>query len=102
MLNKNYQDITKFTLLYDNILVKAIDIKSVGGIIRGKSSDNKPTLGEVISVGTGRLLDTGAMKEMDVKVGDVILFNQHMSTPYNLNKDKFYTISEEDCIGYVR
>jgi len=102
MLNKNYQDITKFTLLYDNILVKAIDIKSVGGIIRGKSSDNKPTLGEVISVGTGRLLDTGAMKEMDVKVGDVILFNQHMSTPYNLNKDKFYTVPEEDVIGYVR
>ena len=99
---EKYQDITKYKLLYDNILIKSIDISSVKGIIRGKRTEDKPIVGEVISVGSGRILDTGAMKEMEVKVGDIILFNQYMTIEYNLNKDKYYLIREEDVVGYLR
>jgi len=99
---ENYQDITKYKLLYDNVLLKAIDISSVKGIIRGKRPEDKPIIGEVISVGSGRILDTGAMKEMEVKVGDTVLSNQYMTIKYNLNKEDFFLIREEDIVGYLR
>lgn len=100
--NVSFQDITKYKLLYDNILIKSIDISSVKGIARGKRTEDKPVVGEVISVGTGRILDTGGMKKMDIKVGDTILFNQYMTTKYNLNKETYYLCREEDCVGYQR
>lgn len=98
----DFQDITKFKLIYDNILVKEIPITNVKGVLRSKRKEDKPILGEVISVGTGRLLDTGEMKAMDIKVGDIILFNKYMLTSFNLNREEYFTLSEEDCIGYLR
>ena len=98
----DFQNITQYKLLYDNILIKAIDISSVKGIIRGKRTEDKPIVGEVISVGSGRILDTGGMKDMEIKVGDTVLFNQYMTIKYNLNKEDFYLVREEDCVGYFR
>jgi len=102
MINKSFQDITKYKLIYDNVLIKAIDISSVKGVIRGKRTEDKPIVGEVVSVGSGRILDTGGMKEMEIKVGDIVLFNQYMTIQYNLNKENFYLLREEDIVGYLR
>jgi len=98
----SFQNITNYKLLYDNILIKAIDITSVKGVIRSKRTEDKPVVGKVVSVGSGRVLDTGGMKKMEVKVGDVVLFNQYMTTKYNLNKEEYFLIREEDIVGYIR
>lgn len=100
-MNK-YQDITKYKLLYDNVLIKGIKIDDIDGIIQPDSYEDKPQLGEVITVGTGRLLDSGATKELDVKVGDHVLFNQHSTTKFNLDGNDFYIVREEDVTGYIR
>ena len=105
MTKKNkvdFQNITEYKLLYDNVLIKALDISSVKGIVRGKRTEDKPIVGEVVSVGSGRVLDTGGMKEMEIKVGDTVLFNQYMTIKYNLNKEDFYLVREEDVVGYLR
>jgi len=100
MKENNFQDITKYDLLYDNVLIKAIDITHVKGVVRGQRTEDKPTVGLVISVGPGRVLDTGGKVEMEVKVGDTVIFNPYMTIPYNLNKEVFYIVREEDIIGH--
>lgn len=100
--NSDFQDITGYKLLYDNVLIKAIDISSVKGVLRGKRTEDKPVVGKVISVGSGRILDTGGVKELEVQKGDVVLFNQYMTIKYNLNKEDFFLVREEDIVGYLR
>jgi len=39
---------------------------------------------------------------MEIKVGDIVLFNQYMTIQYNLNKENFYLLREEDIVGYLR
>lgn len=99
---KQSNDITKFKLLYDNILVKAIEIEESGGVIRPNQYEDKPELGEVVSVGEGRIFDTGVIEPLRLKVGDSVYFNKYSTTKFNVNGTDYYIIREEDCIGYNR
>ena len=63
--------------LHDRVIVKRQEqeTKSAGGIVLTGSAAEKSTRGEIIAVGNGRLLDNGEVKALDVKVGDVVIFN---------------------------
>lgn len=89
----NYLDITKYTLLHDNVLVKGIKIEDIDGIINPDSYEDKPDIGEVISTGS---------KVEEVKKGDNILFNPHSTTKMNLDGNDFYFVRLEDVVGYIR
>jgi len=90
MVNK-YQDITKYTLLHDNVLIKGIKVEEVDGIINPDSYEDKPEIGEVISVGN-----------VKVYVGDKVLFNKYSTTKFNLDGMDFFMVREEDIVGYIR
>ena len=66
----------KFRPLHDRILVRRIEEqqKSKGGIIIPDTAKEKPQEGRVIAVGTGRVLEDGSVRPLDVKKGDRILF----------------------------
>ena len=49
---------------------------SAGGIVLPGSAKEKPCQGEVVAVGTGRVLDNGDVRPVDVKVGDTIVFGK--------------------------
>jgi len=95
----NKFDITKFKLFLDNILVKAIQIEKRGMAVKPANYEDKPNIGEVISVGTGRVFDTGVVEPIDLKKGDTILFNMYSATKYNLDGNEYYVIRIEDVIG---
>ena len=102
-VSQKRQDITKYKMLYDNVLIKAIEVAEVKeGVMRADGTEEKPMIGEVIGVGSGRILDTGGMKELEVKVGDTVIFNPYMTEKYNLDGDDYYTVHEEDIRGYLR
>ncbi|MCX2958828.1 MAG: co-chaperone GroES, partial [Serratia symbiotica] len=68
----------KIRPLHDRVLVKReeVELKSAGGIVLTGSAAVKSTRGTVIAVGKGRILDNGSIKPLDVKVGDVVIFNE--------------------------
>ena len=76
----------KIRPLHDRVIIKRTEVesKSAGGIVLTGSAAQKSTRGEVLAVGTGRILDSGEVKPMAVKVGDQVIFNEG----YNVKTEK--------------
>lgn len=64
--------------LHDRVIVKRLEVESIsaGGIVLTGSAAGKSTRGEILAVGNGRILENGTVKPLDVKVGDVVIFNE--------------------------
>jgi len=89
--------------LADRLIVKATTAEEVtkGGIVLPDSAKEKPQEGEVIAVGPGRLLDSGKVAAMDVKVGDKVVYSKYGGTEIKLNGDEFVVLRQDDVLGIV-
>lgn len=89
--------------LADRIIVKATTAEEVtkGGIVLPDSAKEKPQEGEVLAVGPGRLLDSGKVAAMDVKVGDKVVYSKYGGTEIKLNGDEFVVLRQDDVLGIV-
>jgi len=85
--------------LHDRVLVKRFEeSESIkGGIIIPDTAKEKPTEGEVVAVGSGKMQDDGKRSPMDVKAGDRILFGKYSGTEIKID-DQDYTIMREEEI----
>jgi chaperonin GroES len=85
--------------LNDRVLVKRFEENEVikGGIIIPDTAKEKPTEGEVVAVGPGKMRDDGKRSPMDVKAGDRILFGKYSGTEIKID-DQDYTIMREEEI----
>lgn len=92
-----------FRPLHDRILVRRIeaDEKTAGGIIIPDTAKEKPSEGEVIAVGPGARDDAGKIIELDVKVGDRILFGKWSGTEIRLNGEDLLIMKESDVMGVI-
>ena len=72
--------------LYDRVVIKRMEEEklSAGGIVIPDSATEKPIKGEVIAVGTGKVLDNGQVRAPQVKVGDKVLFGKYSGTQVKL------------------
>jgi chaperonin GroES len=89
--------------LHDRLLVRRIEEKEQvkGGIIIPDSAKEKPQEGEVIAVGNGKILDSGTKLEMDVKVGDKVLFGKYSGTDIKIDGEEMLILREEDVLAVV-
>jgi chaperonin GroES len=92
-----------FRPLHDRILVRRIeaDEKTAGGIIIPDTAKEKPQEGEVISVGPGARDESGKLVELDVKVGDRILFGKWSGTEIKLDGEDLLIMKESDVMGVI-
>jgi chaperonin GroES len=92
-----------FRPLHDRILVRRIeaDEKTAGGIIIPDTAKEKPQEGEVIGVGPGARDESGKLVELDVKVGDRILFGKWSGTEIKLNGEDLLIMKESDVMGVI-
>ena len=92
-----------FRPLHDRILVRRIeaDEKTAGGIIIPDTAKEKPSEGEVIAVGPGARDDAGKIVELDVKVGDRILFGKWSGTEIKLDGEDLLIMKESDVMGVI-
>lgn len=88
--------------LGDKVVVKLVeqDEKTASGLYLPDSAKKKPTEGEVIAVGDGRVLDDGERNKLTVKVGDKVLFSKYGGNEVTIDGDD-YTILDEDQIYAV-
>lgn len=89
--------------LADKIVVKSIDEaqQSSGGIFIPDSAREKPQKAEVLAVGPGRVLDSGAREEMEVKVGDIVIFAKYGGSDVKIDNEEYKILSVRDLLGII-
>ncbi|QJC31625.1 co-chaperone GroES [Enterobacteriaceae endosymbiont of Donacia tomentosa] len=91
--------------LHDRVIVKRkeVESKTAGGIVLTGSAAGKSTRGEVLAVGKGRILDNGVIKPLDVKKGDIIIFNDGYSVKTEkIDNEEILIMSESDILAIVK
>jgi chaperonin GroES len=93
----------KIRPLHDRVIVKRVEDerKTAGGIVIPDTAAEKPSQGEVVAVGPGKLDDNGKIIAMGVKVGDRILFGKYSGTEFKMDGNDFLHMREDDIIGIV-
>ena len=93
----------KIRPLQDRVIVKRIEEeeKTSGGIIIPDTAKEKPMEGEVVAVGTGKILETGTKVPMDLKVGDRILFGKYAGTDIKIDGVEHLIMREDDILGII-
>jgi len=93
----------KFKPLHDRIVVKRLetDQKTAGGIIIPDTAKEKPSEGEVLSVGPGEMDENGKLKPMGVKAGDKVLFGKWSGTEVKLDGQDLLIMKESDIMGIL-
>ena len=92
-----------FRPLHDRVLVRRIeaDQKTAGGIIIPDSAQEKPSEGEIVSVGEGARDDSGNRVALDVKAGDRNLFGKWSGTEVKLDGEDLLIMKESDIMGII-
>lgn len=92
----------KIRPLHDRVIVKRMEEErtSAGGIVIPDSATEKPARGEVIAVGNGKLLDSGEVRALDVKVGDKVLFGKYSGTDVP-GEEGLLSMREDDIIAVI-
>jgi len=92
-----------FRPLHDRVLVRRIeaDTKTAGGIIIPDSAQEKPSEGEVVSVGEGTRDDSGNRVALDVKAGDRVLFGKWGGTEVKIDGEDLLIMKESDIMGII-
>jgi chaperonin GroES len=89
--------------LGDRIFVKVspAEEKTAGGILLPDNAQEKPQIGEVVAVGPGKRNDDGSRSELDVKVGDKVLYSKYAGTDVKLAGEDYVLLSEKDILAAV-
>ena len=93
----------KFRPLHDRVVLERIDAeeKTAGGIIIPDTAKEKPVEGEVIAVGSGKILEDGTVRKLDVKAGDRILFGKYSGTEVKVDGEDRLILREDDILGIL-
>jgi chaperonin GroES len=89
--------------LHDRVVVQRIEEeqKTSGGIIIPDTAKEKPQQGKVVAVGKGKVLENGSRVEMDVKVGDKVLFGKYSGTEIKISGEEYLIMREDDILGIL-
>ncbi len=93
----------KIRPLHDRVIVKRIEEerKTPGGIVIPDNAAEKPDQGEVLAIGTGKVMDDGKVRPLAVKVGDRVIFGKYSGSSVKVDGDELLVMREEDIMGVV-
>jgi chaperonin GroES len=94
----------KIRPLYDRVVVKRIENQentTAGGLFIPDSAKEKPQEGEVAAVGKGKRLENGTMVELDVRVGDRVLFGKYSGSDIKLDGNEYMIMREDEILGIL-
>lgn len=96
----------KIRPLYDRVVVrrKEEESKTAGGILLPGTAKEKPNEGVVMAVGEGRILNSGEIRPLSVKVGDKVIFGGYASNANTIKdgNDELIIISEGEIYGVIQ
>ncbi len=89
--------------LDDRVVIEPLEAeeKTQGGIVLPDSAKEKPTKGKVISVGDGKLLDSGKRAALLVKKGDRVLYGKYAGTEITVGGKDYLILKENDILAKI-
>ena len=95
--------ITPLRPLGDRVVVKPLAREAVtkSGIVLPDTAKEKPQEGEVLAIGSGKVLDNGKRTTLEMKVGDRVLFAKYAGTEVKLDGEEYLILRESDIMGVV-
>jgi chaperonin GroES len=93
----------KLEPLGDRIVVKRLEAeeKTAGGIVLPEKAKEKPKEGRVVSVGPGKILDSGERSKMQLKEGDRILFESYAGTEIKVDGEEYLIMRQDEVLAVV-
>ena len=93
----------KIRPLHDRVVVRRLEEErtSAGGIVIPDTAAEKPSRGEVIAVGPGKLLENGQVRPLGVKTGDKVLFGKYAGSEVKLSGKEYIVMREDDIMGII-
>ncbi len=93
----------KLKPLGDRIVVKVLNQEETtkGGIVLPDTAKERPQEGEVVAVGSGKVLDNGQKLPLEVKTGDKVLFSKYGGTEVKVEGDEYLILSERDVLAIL-
>ena len=91
----------KLQPLADRLVVKPIEREEVtkGGIVLPDTVKERPQEGEVVAVGPGRMTDDGKRIDLDVKVGDIVVYAKYGGTELKIDDEELIILRESDILA---
>lgn len=89
--------------LGDRVVIRVLEQeeKTASGIFLPDTAKEKPSQGEVVAVGPGKVQDDGKRVALDVKVGDKIIFSKYAGTEVKFEGTKYLLVSERDILAII-
>jgi chaperonin GroES len=89
--------------LHDRVIVRRIEEEktTASGLIIPDSATEKPSQGEVVAIGKGRITSNGTVVALEVAVGDNVIFGQFAGSEIKSNGESFLVIREDDIVAII-
>ncbi|HIK73094.1 MAG: co-chaperone GroES [Alcanivorax sp.] len=93
----------KIRPLHDRVLVRREEeeTKTAGGIVLPGSAAEKPSRGEVIAAGNGKIQENGDVRPLDVKTGDKVIFGQYSGNTVKVDGEELLIMSEAEILAVI-
>ena len=93
----------KIRPLHDRVIVRRMEEErtSAGGIVIPDSAAEKPSKGEVLAIGNGKILENGEVRGLDVKAGDKVLFGKYSGTEVKVDDEELLVMREDDIMAVI-
>ena len=90
--------------LADRVVIKVLEAEetTASGIVLPDKAKEKPQEGEIVAVGAGKVLDSGERMEMDVKVGDKVLYSRYAGTEVKVKGEEYLVLRQDDILAIVQ
>jgi len=94
---------TKLKPLGDRVVLRPReqDEMTKSGLVLPDTAREKPQEGDVIAVGPGRVLDNGTRVNMDLKVGQIVLYAKYAGTEFKLEDEEYLIVREPDVLAVL-
>jgi len=89
--------------LHDRVVVRRMEEErtTAGGIVIPDSATEKPSTGEILAAGNGKITDSGDIRALDLKVGDKIMFGKYSGTEVKVDGEDLLIMREDDIMAVV-
>jgi chaperonin GroES len=89
--------------LHDRVVIKRLEPeeRTSSGIVLPGSAAEKPDMGEVIAVGSGKIFDNGERRPLELKKGDQVIFGKYSGQTVKIDGEELLVMREEDVMGII-
>jgi chaperonin GroES len=94
----------KLKPIRDRIVIKLLEAETVtkSGLVIPDAAAEKPSQGEVLAAGNGRVIEDGTVVPMVIKEGDRVLFSKHAGQTVKIDGQEYLIMREDDVMAIVK